>query len=56
MNQYLVIKTQQTAVEAENPEDAVRQTLEGKGIPSGVTYNVQIRPKPTIVGGRPANG
>jgi len=62
MNQYIVVKNQQIAIEANDPDEALRNALAGQGKTSGVSYNVQLRPPqpvrpgPTIVGGRPANG
>jgi len=47
MNQYIVVKNQQIAIEAENPDDALQKALKGEGKTSGMSYNVQIRlPQP----------
>ena len=51
MNEYIVVKNQQIAIKAENPDEAVMKALSGEGIPSGVSYNVQIRPQPTRTAG-----
>lgn len=44
MNQYVVVKNQQIAIEAEDPDQALTKALAGEGKTSGVSYNVQIRP------------
>lgn len=46
MNQYNVVKTQQIALDAESPEDAVTRALKGEGTTPGITINVQLRPQP----------
>lgn len=60
MNQYTVVKNQQIAIEANDPDEALKKVLAGEGKSSGMSYNVQIRPpapattRPAMgVGGRP---
>lgn len=55
MNQYTVVKNQQFAIEANDPDDAVKRALNGEGKSSGVSYNVSIRP-PQPVRPTPAMG
>lgn len=46
MNQYIVNRSQQIAVEASDPDDAIQRVLNKEGTPAGASYNVQLRPKP----------
>lgn len=49
MNQYMVVKNQQVAIEANDPDEAMKKVLHGEGIAAGGSINATLRPpNPTV--------
>lgn len=54
---YVVNKTEQMAIEADTPQEAVNKVMAGEGVAIAVNYNASPRPKmpvlqPTVIGTR----
>jgi hypothetical protein len=48
---FIVNKSQQIAVTADNPDEAVKKVLNGEGNPVSTNYSAQPRPQPPVAAG-----
>jgi hypothetical protein len=51
--QYVVTQTKQIGIDADTPEDAIKQVLGGAGDILSVNIGASQRPQPQSAGGRP---